>query len=303
MSPRGSGDLGTERVTVAAGGIIWRTGSTTASIEVLLIHRPGYDDWTFPKGKIDPGETLQQTAVREILEETGLTVRLGHPLPRVTYQVTAGTKHVSYWCARQVPGDDTEFSPNREVDAIAWVSVVQAAERLSYNYDRDLLGEFVELAARGGHRTRTLIVLRHGKAMTRDAFDGPDLERPLTGTGATRAHDLVPVLDAYCVRRVVSSPAARCAATVAPYADLVGTDVMLDGALSEETNLRRVGYVVHELMGRKKPAVVCSHRPTLPWVLEAAGLETVDLAPGDGVVVHHRKGRVFDTELLRSPRS
>ncbi len=291
----------TERVTWAAGGIVWRTGTgrSAATVELLLIHRPTYDDWTFPKGKVDPGETLQQTAVREIAEETGLEVRLGHPLPRVTYQVTAGTKFVHYWCARMV-GEEPEFTPNREVDSIRWVGVVEAAELLSYSYDRDLLGEFVDLAAGGGHRTRTLVVLRHGKAQARAAFDGPDLERPLTSAGRSRAQDLVPLLTAYGVRKVVSSPAARCTGTVAPFAEHLATDVRLDAALSEETNLRRVGYVVHDLMGRKKPAVVCSHRPTLPWVLEVAGLDTVDLAPGDGIVVHHRKGRVLHTEPLRS---
>lgn len=264
-----------------------------------MIHRPTYDDWTFPKGKIDPGETLQQTAVREIAEETGLRVRLGHPLPRVTYQVSAGIKHVTYWCARQLPGEEAIFTPNREVDAIRWVGVVEAAEQLSYGYDRDLLGEFVELAVRGAHRTRTLVVLRHGKALARDAFDGPDLERPLAAAGTSRAHDLVPLLSAYGVRRVVSSPAVRCASTLAPYVDPLELDVQLLDALSEDTDRRRVDDVLHDLMGRKRPAALCSHGPTLPWVFEAAGTAAVDLAPGEGVVLHHRRGQVLHTEPLR----
>lgn len=293
-----------ERITIAAGGIIWRTStSRTGGVEILLIHRPTYDDWTFPKGKVDPGETLQQTAVREIAEETGLTVRLGHPLPRVSYEVSAGLKHVRYWCAQQLPGDDVAFTPNKEVDRVAWVSVLEAAEQLSYGYDRDLLSEFVELAARDGHRTRTLVVLRHGKAVARGAFDGPDLERPLAAAGASRAHDLIPLLTAYGVRRVVSSPAVRCTETVAPYAGLLETDIRLDDALSEDTNRERVGHVVDDLISRKKPAVLCSHRPTLPWVLDAAGVAVVDLAPGEGVVVHHRKGRVLHSELLPSQPS
>lgn len=292
--------MSSERVTWAAGGIVWRTGTgrSAATIELLLIHRPAYDDWTFPKGKVDPGETLQQTAVREIEEETGLTVRLGHPLTRVTYQVTAGTKYVRYWCARLV-GDEPEFVPNREVDTMRWVGVVEAAELLSYSYDRDLLGEFVDLAVGGGHRTRTLVVLRHGKAVARDAFDGPDEHRPLSVAGAGRSHDLVPLLEAYGVSRVVSSPALRCTDTVTPFADQLDVDLQLDAALSEATTGRRVQACLDALMERKRPTAVCSHRPTLPWIFEAAGTTDIELAPGEGVVVHHRKGQVLHTETLR----
>ena len=81
--------MASERITKAAGGIVWRKAQT--GVEVLLIHRPSYDDWTFPKGKTDPGESLQTTAVREIAEETGLRVRLGHPLGELSYPV--GERH------------------------------------------------------------------------------------------------------------------------------------------------------------------------------------------------------------------
>ncbi|MFI5426831.1 NUDIX hydrolase [Aeromicrobium sp. UC242_57] len=88
-----------ERITTAAGGIVWRPrpspGRPEPRVEVLLVHRPSYDDWTFPKGKTDPGELLQTTAVREIGEEAGLRVRLGHPLQDLSYPISGGTKIVS----------------------------------------------------------------------------------------------------------------------------------------------------------------------------------------------------------------
>src|SRR5215207_9679018 len=116
--------MASERITTAAGGIVWRRGvgrrdesGRKPFLEVATIHRPSYDDWTFPKGKTDPGEALQTTAVREIAEETGLRVRLGHPLPSLSYAISGGTKTVAYWCARAIGPDQLHpFKPNREVD-------------------------------------------------------------------------------------------------------------------------------------------------------------------------------------------
>ncbi|MCL3817566.1 NUDIX hydrolase [Aeromicrobium wangtongii] len=293
--------MATERIIPAAGGVVWRKrpgARPDPRIEVLVVHRPSYDDWTFPKGKTDPGETLQQTAVREIGEEAGVRVRLGHPLQLITYPVSGGTKQVSYWCARVVGADEeTPFMPNKEVDEIRWVGVGEARTLLTYEHDIALLDEFRELCERQAHRTRTLIVLRHGKAVPRSA-DVEDLQRPLTSSGAARAKQLVPVLDAYGIRRVVSSPAVRCAQTVEPYAHSISTFLEIDDRLSEETTAGQVQRSIDALRDRKKPVVLCTHRPTLPWVLEAIGVELQQLAPGDGIVVHHRGGTVHATETL-----
>jgi len=288
-----------ERVTTAAGGIVWRKAQS--GIHLLVIHRPSYDDWTFPKGKTDRGETLQQTAVREIAEETGLKVRLGHPLSRVDYDVASGRKHVSYWIARSAGNDASDFAPNKEVDEVRWVRPREAAALLSYDHDRDLLDEFRELRDRDAHRTRTLIVLRHGTASSRDTFDGDDVDRPLTKAGQDRSRRIVPLLDAYGVRRVVSSPAVRCAQTVEPYADSISTFLEIDDRLSEDTRPGLVRRSVDAIVDRKKPVVLCSHRPTLPWIFDALGIAAVNLAPGEGVVVHHRKGEATATEPLLPP--
>lgn len=294
--------MASERTTTAAGGVVWRKRPgprrPEPRVEVLVVHRPSYDDWTFPKGKTDPGETLQQTAVREIGEEAGVRVRLGHPLRQVTYPISGGTKVVSYWSARLVGTDDaTPFVPNKEVDEIRWVEISEAQGLLTYDHDIGLLEEFRELHERQAHRTRTLVVLRHGKAEARSA-DVDDLARPLTPVGDTRATELVPLLDAYGVQRVVSSPAVRCAQTVEPYARSISTFLEIDDRLSEQTRPAQVLRSVGSLMDRKKPVVLCTHRPTLPWVFDAIGTALDDLAPGAGVVVHHRGGVIHATEKL-----
>ena len=294
--------MASERITTAAGGVVWRKRPgprrPEPRIEVLVVHRPSYDDWTFPKGKSDPGETLQQTAVREIEEEAGIRVRLGHPLQTISYPISGGTKQVSYWSARLVGSDESApFVPNKEVDEIRWVDVRDAHDLLTYPHDVELLETFRTLHESQAHRTRTLIVLRHAKAQPREAgLD--DLDRALTSTGASRALELVPLLEAYGIRRVVSSPAARCAQTVEPYALSISTFLEIDDRLSEQTRPARVTRSVETLLDRKKPVVLCTHRPTLPWVFDAIGAALEDLAPGQAIVVHHRGGRVRATEKV-----
>lgn len=289
-----------ERVTKAAGGVVWRkrtpTGRAEPRVDLLLIHRPRYDDWSFPKGKVDPGESLQATAVREVLEETGVHVRLGHPLGELSYPVAGGPKSVTYWSARAV-ADSEPFVPNKEVDEIRWVGVREARALLTYDHDKDLLERFVELLDHKAHRSRTLIVQRHGKAAARDA-DMSDLDRPLTSVGVDQAKALTPVLAAYGVRRVVSSPAVRCSQTVEPYAHSISTFLEIDERLGEDTTYGQVQRSVAAILDRKPPVVLCSHRPTLPWIFEAIGAGSHDLAPGEGVVIHHRKGAVLAVEKI-----
>ncbi|MBC7630205.1 NUDIX hydrolase [Aeromicrobium sp.] len=295
--------MASERTTNAAGGIVWRNrsarGRPETRLEVLVVHRPSYDDWTFPKGKVDPGETLQETAVREIAEETGTRVRLGHPLPQIRYPISGGTKRVSYWCARLSTDEvGKPFRPNREVDEIRWVSARDASKLLTYVHDVSLLDAFAALRDKQAHRSRTLIVLRHAKAVDRAGFDGTDLDRPLTTAGTARAASLVPQLSAYGMHRIVSSPAIRCVQTVDPYAHAISMFLEVDDRLAEGTHAGEVRRSVMALLDRKKPVVLCTHRPTLRAVFETIGIPVQDLAPGEGVVVHHRKGIVLALETL-----
>jgi 8-oxo-dGTP diphosphatase len=127
----------TDAVVRAAGGVITRDAG--AGTEVLVVHRPRYDDWSFPKGKLDPGETDEAAALREVEEETGWRCTLGEELPTRRYQDRRGRpKQVRYW--RMQPVERRPFAPNDEVDLVRWIPVGEAATLLSYEGDRRLLG-------------------------------------------------------------------------------------------------------------------------------------------------------------------
>ena len=122
----------------AAGGVVWRRGPD-GEAEVLLVHRPRYDDWSLPKGKREPGETDEACARREVEEETGLLVTLGAELPEVRYRDHRDRpKVVRYWVMEPL-GDAAAFTPNDEVDEIRWCSIADARAQLSYAHDRDLV--------------------------------------------------------------------------------------------------------------------------------------------------------------------
>lgn len=121
----------------ASGGVVWRRAG--GGIEVALVHRPRYDDWSFPKGKLDRGESWEDAALREVEEEIGLRCRLGHELPPTSYHDNKGRpKVVRYWMMEPLEG---EFVPSDEVDEVRWLSPPDADRLLSYAHDRELLRE------------------------------------------------------------------------------------------------------------------------------------------------------------------
>ncbi|MBU2695702.1 NUDIX hydrolase [Pimelobacter sp. 30-1] len=286
---------------LAAGVVAFRPGR-----EVLLVHRPKYDDWSFPKGKLDRGEHPTATAVREVAEETGVHVRLGPPLPTQRYPVARRSKTVHYWTGRVVGDDDvSSYRPNEEIDQVAWVPVDEAPERLSYDRDRETLAD----ALRVRRKTHAVVVLRHAQARSRAAWRGPDAGRTLLKVGEAEADRLVPLLAAYGVTRVVTSTSTRCVQTVRPYAETAGYAFDLRPRLTEENAAPRpVTKLVHDLLDPDGPpsaaenAVLCTHRPVLPLVLDAAGVELAPdapLAPAEMLVLHVRKGRVVAVERHR----
>ena len=192
------------RIVEAAGGIVWRwkAGSDIAndpaiassksaqeqldSIEVCIVHRPKYDDWSWPKGKLEQNETHRHAAVREIGEETGSPVKLGPYLCEVEYPLseegkktrhshdcTADTKHTLYWMAQPISADDAEhlldaFGPVHradvgEINDIVWVSVREARKILSHSTDKDTLAVFVDRVQEGGAAAQNLLIVRHAK--------------------------------------------------------------------------------------------------------------------------------------------
>jgi 8-oxo-dGTP diphosphatase len=277
----------------AAGAVVTRKGG-----EVLLVHRPKYDDWSFPKGKLDRGEHVVTAAVREVAEETGLAVRLGPALSRQRYRMSNGRwKAVDYWAARVAGSDDvSRYRPNDEIDAVEWVDWKDAQQRLTYSYDRDTLAEARPLR----RRTRALVVLRHAEARSRNGWKKDDRRRPLVRLGEAQSQRLVPLLAAFDVTVAHTSTSTRCVQTVMPYADVTGWPVKLYDELSEEgSTVEGVVYLVDGFLDGDLDAgsaVLCTHRPVLPTVLDALQVPDVELEPGSMLVVHHRKGRVVATQ-------
>ncbi len=269
--------------------------------EVLLVHRPRWEDWSFPKGKLDRNEPAYAAALREVLEETGLTVRLGPRLPDTTYTVSGGqTKTVNYWCARTIGGSDISAYPrNAEIDDLTWVPLSRAVGELSYPFDVDLLEEFASAA----YDTAPLIVLRHAHARSRRAWRADDSERPLKADGKEQSHRLVPLLRAYGIKRVVSSDAVRCVDSVLPYVNENPTArLQLDPSISEDTfDAEGLGSRIRKELDSSRRVVICSHRPVLPAIYEALGIEAEPLEPAALSVVHRRAGRVRDVEHYRTP--
>jgi 8-oxo-dGTP pyrophosphatase MutT (NUDIX family)/phosphohistidine phosphatase SixA len=278
---------------VAAGAVVVRKGP--AGREVLLVHRPKYDDWSFPKGKQDPGEHVTTTAVREVLEETGVEVRLGRPLLPQLYAVSGGrTKRVHYWVGHVVGDDDVStYEPNAEVDALGWHPLEEAARRLTYLDDLHLLEQLREEP----RPTSALIVVRHAKATKRRDWDGPDPRRPLLDVGREQARELARLLAAFGVTRVHSSSSTRCTQTLAPYAEEQVLPLEELDELSEElSDSGAAARLLHTLAQAPESSVVCSHRPVLPGLLTMLGVREEPLAPSELVVCHHRKGVLVATE-------
>lgn len=270
----------------AAGGLLWRRDSR-GRVQVALVRRPRYGDWSLPKGKLMPGEHSTAAAVREIEEETGQSAVLGRPLPTDHYLVDGVPKTVHYWAAHARGGT---FRPNAEVDAVVWAGPEVAAQWLTRTSDADLLATFLA----GPVDTRALVVLRHAQAVPRKEWKGDDCERPLHADGTAQAVDLVPVLRAFRPTRVLSSPARRCLDTVRPLAESIGLAVEVVSGLAEGVSDNQFAAAMQTVTtaADAAPTVICSHRPILPRLFRAlaqagrGSLPRKPLQPGEFVIFH-----------------
>ncbi|WP_278102210.1 NUDIX hydrolase [Microbacterium proteolyticum] len=268
----------TETAVYAAGGVVWRM--VEGKYRVLLIHRTKYRDVTLPKGKVDPGETLAETAVREIREETGIRVSLGVPVGVSRYRMPSSrTKIVHYWAAEATDAAvrTSTFVPNKEIAAIEWVGLKKARKHLSYPVDIEILDEFVRLVDEHALPTFPIIALRHAKARTREEWNQEDAARPLSPRGRRQANAIVGPLLAFGVRRIVSSPAERCVRTVVPLSAALAQRVQMSEAISQdawEEGRSDARSVVGERVRARKPVVLASHGPVLPDIMHELALAT-----------------------------
>lgn len=288
---------------LAAGAVLWRCSGDPSQPEVAIIHRPRYDDWSLPKGKVDPGETEPVTAVREIFEETGYTSRLGRRLAAVSYPLEEGTKRVRYWAARQVGG---EFAPNAEADALIWLPVSEAMKRLQYPADRKVLRRFARYPA----DTQTVLVVRHGTAGSKSRYKGDDRHRPLDKNGCAQAESLIGQLLAFGATTVYAADRLRCHQTVGPIADELGVAIHNEPDLTEEayaTDRKRARLRVIEIAAAGATPVICSQGKVIPdliaWWCERDGVrpDKSRNRKGSTWVMSMAGGRLVAADHIGSP--
>jgi 8-oxo-(d)GTP phosphatase len=246
----------------AAGGVLWReTGA--GAVEIAVVHRPRYDDWTLPKGKFKVGESPVQAAVREVLEETGVVGVPQVRLPTISYLtgVPGQRKSVDFWSMRAT--HDYGREADDEVAEVRWVATHAAATMLTYGHDRGLVAAFGALP----RITAEVLLVRHAHAGSRQSWHGEDGLRPLDSVGLREAAKLSSVLELFAPAAVVSASPRRCRDTVAP----LGLPVKVDPAFDEGSAEGVAGAVdaLLALASTDTPTVVCSQGKVIPPLLTA----------------------------------
>jgi broad specificity phosphatase PhoE/8-oxo-dGTP pyrophosphatase MutT (NUDIX family) len=260
-------------VVRAAGGVVWQPVDS-GGVEVVLVHRPAYDDWSFPKGKLHPGEVEAAAALREVEEEAGLRCRLGRELGVTAYQDSAGRpKTVRYWEMTAVDGEPTAAN---EVDDARWVAADDATALLTYDRDRELLSRFRDLVARPRTEARPIYVIRHAKAGKRERWTGPDELRPLTRAGRRQAEALVGLFAELPLSQLLSSPYVRCVQTLEPLAEARRLPVKTVDALAEGADVGDTFGLVRELAGEGNSAL-CTHGDVIELLVDELARRDVPL--------------------------
>ncbi len=313
----------------SAGALVWR--ELNGALEVLLVHRPSYNDWSWPKGKVDTGESAPAAAVREVAEETGQPIVLGMPLPRLEYLTRAGyRKRVHYWAAHQMPQSSAVVGAREpvadvdtdEIDAQQWITADQAPAVLTWADDIVPLTALIDAWDQGWLTSAPVIIARHTSARRRASWADGEETRPLSPHGYVDAARMLPVLSAYGVTSVITSPWRRCLDTSTPYAHALGVEPELAPQLTEDAHRahpKHVREVIDSVLQAGIPTVVCTHRPVLKTVLaelreavrkplrSAIPAKNPYLTAGSVLVNHVVQGpkgpRIIAAELFRPRRS
>ena len=249
---------------VAAGAVLWQPDPESGDTRVAVVHRSRYDDWSLPKGKLDPGETEPVAAAREILEETGQHAQLGRRLGSVTYPIPGGTKIVHYWAAR---GRGGKFVPNDEVDQLLWLPIAAASKRLTYRTDRKMLTRFNKMPA----DTQSVLIVRHGTAGRKARYTGDDRKRPLDAKGRAQAESLVPQLLAFGATEIYAADRVRCSQTVEPLAREMDLPISLETSLTEEAyaeDPKAARRRILEIAALGGTPVICTQGKVIPYVID-----------------------------------
>jgi len=272
----------------AAGGVLYRQGED-GEREFLLVHRPRYDDWSLPKGKLDRKEGYLEAGLREVREETGIQANYPIEIGSVGYETAVGNRKVVRWWLMEAAGG--KFRANREVDAIAWLTLRKANKRLQYTNDRKVLRRANALADDPTYAR--IYLVRHAQAGVKSRWKGKDRKRPLDRRGRKQAADLAVRFKAHPITMILTSDYQRCLQTARPLENAIRLSAVVDPRLDVKGKPGPVLKLVRDLKG--EAAVIVTHGEVISAVMEMLAAEGLDL---DGPM-EWKKGSVWVLEVKK----
>ena len=288
---------------IAAGAVVWQK-SKEKYTEVVIIHRPKYNDWTFPKGKVEIGESNIAAAHREVAEETNLDTEFGVYLGEIDYFTPAGLNKVKYWSAKALT--EKVFHPNNEVDELKWVPITKVINELTNDTDKEIFDRFVKV----NFNTKPFILLRHAKAVSRDQWQGDDQDRPLDILGENQSYRLLSTYQVFNIKQIHTSDAVRCFSTVERMAKGLSIKLEVTGKLSEDTYRKDKEKAIEyakDLIKGDENTLICSHNPILPKMLnkltKKSDVEADEqkLLPAQAWVIHRKGKEIVQVDRIDAP--
>jgi 8-oxo-(d)GTP phosphatase len=258
---------------IEASGVVLVRGTLGGEPEILIVHRPRYDDWTIPKGKDDPGEIPEMAALRELYEETGYRAVLGERLDDQHYDVKGRPKVVRYFIGRPTGFDG--LPSQDEVDDLEWVRLSKARKKLTYPRDRELVGD---KRIKKAVKTGTVHLIRHAQAGSRSKWKGDDRVRPLSKRGRIQARLIADRISSMGVDLIHSSPFLRCTETVEPLSKLTGVSIHESSALAEGGDVTSTLDLIASAGGVR--IALCSHGDVIPEVIKRLRSDGVKVDSG-----------------------